>query len=96
MPSGSRKQQGELKTVTSKADWPTNWQGEKPEPTVPKLRGKLRRPRDPRKVRKIAVRPPRRNPLIGRTAPIKRERRLVYEPIEYEFQEEEEDGKQIK
>lgn len=77
-------------TVTTRTKWPVNWQGEKPEPTEPKLRGNLRRPRDPRKVKKIAIRPPRKNPLMGKGGKYKNGRSLVYEQEEYAFEEEEE------
>jgi len=81
MPAGSKG--GGPTTVTARTKWPVNWQGDKPEAPEPELRGKLRRPRDPRKIKKIAVRPPRRSPLAGKGGPYKNERKLVYEPEEY-------------
>ena len=90
MSSGSRKNQDAPVTVTSKASWPTNWQGDKPEPKQPKLRGKMRRPRDPRKIKRTSVRPPRRNPMISRVVPRKETRVLMYEYDDETFEEEEE------
>ncbi len=52
-----------------------------------------RRPRDPRKIRNVQPRPPRRNPMIRVDKPTgERELRTpIYEPDEYLYENEEED-----
>lgn len=74
-------------TVTAKTSWPVNWRGDNPKQPDQKPRGKLRTPRDPRRVKKVSVRPPRKNPLTGRVTPYKNERRLVYEAEEYPLED---------
>lgn len=92
MSSGSRKgaDGANIATVTQKTQWPVNWQGDKPEPNEPTLRGKMRRPRDPRKAKRTSIRPPRRNPMMGRVEPRKETRVLMYEHDDDTFEEEEE------
>jgi len=88
---GRSKKDGDAPvTVTQRTKWPVNWQEDKTNRQPKQPRGKLRRPRDPRKVRKIAVRPARKNPLFGRVKPYKNERTLVYEPEEYAFEDNDE------
>ncbi len=73
-------------TVTTKG--PLSRPEDTPKQSTPESRVKTRRPRDPRKPRKVAVRPPRKNPLIGKVEPYRNERILVYEPEEYAEEEE--------
>jgi len=57
------------------------------ETSAPRVR--TRRPRDPRKPRKVTVRPPRKNPLIGRGEHYKNERNLVYDTDDDSFNDPE-------
>ena len=87
--SRSNSRDAVVETVTSK--WPlrklkSDRNIEKDQP-----RGKLRRPRDPRKRRIMQTRPPIRNPLmmIGRLRGSGANRNLIYEREDETYEEEE-------
>ena len=65
----------------------TEFQAENSQP-----RGRLRRPRDPRKLKRTRVRPPRRNPYAdgGRPEVIKTERVMMYDHDDdsYDYEED--------
>ena len=78
-----------VETVTSK--WPLRPAVNAVENEPDQPRGKLRRPRDPRKRRIMQTRPPIRNPLmmIGRLRGSGANRNLIYEREDETYEEEE-------
>lgn len=88
MSRSNRQDRPLAESVTSK--WPLKQADEAvtPEDPASQPRGKLRRPRDPRKKKNIRMRPPRRNPLTG-TIRTKVTRTPMYDREDETYEEEE-------